>query len=411
VADREGDVVTDVHMSSKNDAVIEAYEPGSVMKLVTAAGALEEGVVSPDTSLPVGPTIKVCNSTFGEAEPSHAIRGSATVSEIIARSSNVGTIKISQQLGRDRLHRYLRAFGFGARTAVDFPDEQGGAVPRPDKADEWWCSSDGSVPIGQSVSVTPLQMLAAYNTIANGGVYVPPRLVEATVDADGTRHPLTHEPSRRVVSTGTANQLNLILRDVVTEGTGTAAAIAGYTPAGKTGTARQAHGGGYQAADGRTHYDATFAGFVPAEAPALSILVLVRDPLKPGTIYGGTAAAPAFARIGAAALRRYDVPPPASDLAAGGVAVAADRSDPTRAPAPAGSNPPPGTGLERTADGRVRVRPAGLTTTSAAPPPPTAPGRRTGTATTRATAAARAAPTTRVPSGAAVGPPTTRAGR
>jgi cell division protein FtsI (penicillin-binding protein 3) len=387
VAERQGDEVTDVHVSSRNAAVIDTYEPGSVMKLVTAAGALEEKVVTPDTTLPAGPNIKVCNANFGEAEPSHALTKPSTVSEIIAKSSNVGTIQMAQKLGRDALYKYLRAFGFGTRTAVDFPDELAGSVPRPDHPDEWWCSSDGSVPIGQGVAVTPLQMLAAYNTIANGGVYVPPRLLGATIDPDGTRHPVASEPGRRVVSAETANQLNIILRGVVEEGTGTAAAIAGYTPAGKTGTARQASGGGYQAEDGRTHYDATFAGFVPAEAPALSILVLVRDPAKPGNIYGGTAAAPAFARIGAGALRHFDVPPPSTDLALGGAAVAPESSDPTR-PGPGATAP--GTGLERTADGRVRVRPAGLTTTTA-PPATTAPGRRTGTSTTRSTAAPRAA--------------------
>jgi cell division protein FtsI (penicillin-binding protein 3) len=258
-------------------------------------------------------------------------------------------------------------------------------VPRPDHPDEWWCSSDGAVPIGQSVAVTPLQMLMAYNTVANRGVYVPPKLVAATVDGDGVRHPTPTQPGRRVVSQQTADEMNRILRSVVEDGTGTAAAIPGYTPAGKTGTARRAQSGSYQGSDGKVHYDATFVGFVPAEAPALSVLVLVRDPTK--SIYGGTVAAPAFSRIAAAGLRHFNIPPPANDLAAGGAVVGGRSDGPDGAPAPsdpAAAPSPLANGVERGPDGRVRVRPAGETTTTTAPPP----------ATTAATAPATAARTT-----------------
>jgi membrane peptidoglycan carboxypeptidase len=165
---------------------------------------------------------------------------------------------------------------------------------------------------------------------------------------------------------------------VVTDGTGGAAAIAGYTPAGKTGTARQPQAGGsYQDAEGRTHYDATFAGFVPAEAPAFTVLVLVRDPSK-GDIYGGTVAAPAFARIGAAALRLFKVPPPSTDLVAGGTPVTVPPGTP-----PTTRGEPVGSSVERSPDGRVKVRPAGSTTTTAGPPPVPST-RRYVTTTTRA---------------------------
>jgi cell division protein FtsI (penicillin-binding protein 3) len=385
VTKRNGDEVTDVEVSGRNSALIDTYEPGSVMKLVTAAGALEEGRVQPDTTLPVTPTIDVCGRVFGEAEPGHALSGPASVTQIIKQSSNVGTIRLGQLLGRDNLYRYLRQFGFGDRSAVDFPNEAAGRVPRPDHQDEWWCSSDGAVPIGQSVAVTPLQMLMAYNAVANRGVYVPPKLVGATVDGDGVRHPTPTEPGRRVVSPETADDMNRILRSVVEEGTGTAAAIPGYTPAGKTGTARRAQGGTYQGTDGKVHYDATFVGFVPAEAPALSVLVLVRDPTK--SIYGGTVAAPAFSRIAAAALRHFNIPPPANDLAAGGAVVGGRSDGPDGTPAPkdpAAAPSPLASGVERGADGRVRVRPAGETTTTAPPTttPATAPARTTASRTT-----------------------------
>ena len=164
-------------------------------------------------------------------------------------------------------------------------------------------------------------MLQAYNTIANGGVYVPPKLVNATVEADGTRHPNLPEGSegRQVISRETANKMNLMLRSVVEEGTGTLAAITGYTPAGKTGTSRKPHpDGGYTWPDGAMHYQATFVGFVPAEAPELSIIVIIDEPTQEG-IFGGVVAAPAFAKIGETALRHFAIPPPASDLAAAGL--------------------------------------------------------------------------------------------
>ena len=376
-----GEVVTD----GNNAALTTVYEPGSVMKIVTASAALEENKVEPETPVALTDRYQVCNSTFQEAED----HGPVTwpVSDIMKHSSNVGTIKLGQMVGKDSLHQYLRSFGFGDKTAVGFPNEQPGALRSPQ---DWWCSDEGSIPIGQGVSVTPLQMLQAYNVIANGGVYVQPRLVAATVDADGTRRATPADPGRRVISPETAAQMNVMLRSVVDDGTGTAAAIPGYTPAGKTGTARIAQNGGYTDADGAFHYDATFVGFVPAQAPALSIFVKINDPSKQG-IFGGVVAAPAFAKIGAAALREFDNPPPAPDLVAGGAPV--DGNDPT-APVKPSTDPhaaPPSTILQRTEDGRVRVDPAtgapigGSTTTTTSAPATTATStRRSGTSTTSA---------------------------
>jgi cell division protein FtsI (penicillin-binding protein 3) len=353
----------EVSIDGNNAALTTVYEPGSVMKIVTAAGAIEEGLVQPDTIIPIADQIQICDAMFSE----HDGHGNVgwPVSRILSQSSNVGTIKLGQLLGKQRIYDYLRSFGFGERTSVNFPNEQAGGLMTPDK---WWCSSQGSIPIGNGVSVTPLQMIGAYNTIANGGVYVAPKLVQATIDGDGSRHAQPTDPGRRVVSQDTANKVNLMLRGVVEEGTGTAASIAGYNPAGKTGTARKPQpGGGYIAADGATHYEASFVGFVPAEAPALSVFVLIDDPSKEG-IYGGVVAAPAFAKIGEAALREFNVPPPASDIVAGGVKTDPTKSDPTKVATATGTDV---TGenatVQRTADGRVRAPAAGTETTTTLP--------------------------------------------
>jgi membrane peptidoglycan carboxypeptidase len=267
---------------------------------------------------------------------------------------------LGQRLGKDEIYRYMRAFGIGQRSAVNFPNEQAGNLMPPDK---WWCSSQGTIPIGQGVSVTPLQMLVAYNAIANGGVYVAPRLVGATIDPDGTRHVAPVDQGHRVVSKATSDKMNLMLRGVVLEGTGKKASIEGYTVAGKTGTARKPlPGGGYGGANGMS-YEATFVGFVPAEAPALSVIVIIDEPTKEG-IFGGVVAAPAFAKLAESALRANAVPPPVTDGPAGGIPVDVASSDTSTAVARAADST---SGVTFTADGRVRAPPA------TDDPPPTVP--------------------------------------
>lgn len=343
-----GEVVVDVN----NAAVTTAYEPGSVMKIVAAAAAVEDGHVDPDTVLTVPDVLTVGGWDFTE----HTPRGTVAwpVRQIISQSSNTGTILLARSVGRQRFHDYLQSFGFGERTALDFPNEQSGGL-RP--LDEWWDSSMGSIPMGQGVSVTPLQMLMAYNIVAAGGVYAPPRLVLETVDPDGTRRVAPVPPARRVLSEQTAAQVNLMLRDVVADGTGQLAAIDGYTVAGKTGTARKPQpNGGYTDEFGITRYQATFVGFVPAEAPALSILVMIDEP-GAGVIYGGALAAPVFATVAEVALRRFDIVRPATDRAADG----------SSEPAPPADDGTPGARRQRPvasalpvdADGRVRALPAG----------------------------------------------------
>lgn len=300
----------EIVVDANNSALTTAFEPGSVMKIVAASAAIEEGLVNHATELVVPGSMVVGEEEFDEYEP----RGTVTwpVSSIIGRSSNIGTIMLAQMLGPQRLHDYLVSFGFGAPSGLEFPNEQTGGL-RP--VQEWWGSSIASIPIGQGISVTAVQMLSAYNVVANGGRYVPPRLVLEAVSPEGERRAVHTGEERGVIGEDTADQMNMILRGAVTAGTGSNADIEAYTVAGKTGTALKPQpNGGYTDEFGQSHYQATFAGFVPAEAPALSILVMIDEP-APGSIYGGEAAAPVFARLAEVSLRRLGIPPPSTDRA------------------------------------------------------------------------------------------------
>lgn len=287
--------------SPSNDAVTNVYEPGSVMKGPVFSGAIEDGLVSPSTRFSVPGQLSVGGSTFHDAEP-HGVESLSTT-DILAQSSNVGTIGIAEMMGKQRIENYLRAFGFGSLTGVRFPGESPGLLINPSK---WSGTSIADVPIGQAEAVTPLQVLDAYNTIANGGVSVTPRLVRATVDPDGAVKPVPIEPGHRVVSSRTAQEMTGMLEQVVQspQGTGMAAAIPGYTVAGKTGTAQKplAHERGYQPGA----YMATFVGFVPAEQPAVTAIVVLDQPTP---IFGGAVAAPVFSQAAKDALRQLEISP------------------------------------------------------------------------------------------------------
>jgi len=290
--------------STRNNAGATAvYEPGSVNKVITVAAALEEGLVEPGTELTVPDSLQVSDHLFTDHDP-HPTE-SYSVTRILSESSNIGTIKLAQMLGRDRLDTYLRRFGFGTKTALDFPNEAPGILLPPD---EYSGTSMGSIPLGQGIAVTAMQMLEAYNVLANDGVYVPPRLVMETVDGSGGRHPIEVAEGRRVVSEGTAQQMRDMLVNVVAEGTGTRGGITGYSVAGKTGTARKPLPEGGYGTPGDYRYVANFVGFVPAEKPELSIIVVIDEPA--GDIFGGTVAAPVFADLAQYGLRLFRVPPP-----------------------------------------------------------------------------------------------------
>ena len=286
--------------AAKNTAITDVFEPGSVNKLITIAAALEEGIHKPADVLNVPGTIRVADHTFKEHDP-HPPED-WTITDIMANSSNVGSIMIGQKLGKERIDKYLREFGFGSRTGVGFPGESRGLML---DTKDWSGTSIGTIPIGQGISVTALQMLAAYNTIANGGEYVAPKLVKATVDDKGNQKATKPSARRRVVSEKTATEVTSMLNEVVRVGTGTRAAIDGYTVAGKTGTARKPLEGarGYKAGA----YVSSFAGFVPSERPALTAIVMLDEPTP---IFGGLVAAPVFAEITRYGLRQFRIPPP-----------------------------------------------------------------------------------------------------
>jgi cell division protein FtsI (penicillin-binding protein 3) len=281
----------------RNQALTDIYEPGSAFKIVTASGALQSHIVTPRTRLTVPYSLQVADRTIHDAE-SHGTE-SLTVKQIIDQSSNVGTVEIGLRLGKDLIDHYVRAFGFGTKTGLDFPGESAGIViPK----DSWSGSSIANIPIGQGVAVTPLQLITAYATLANGGRWVEPKLLHGTLDSAGHTHPAAPPATRRVVSKKTAAEMTNILEGVVTHGTGIAAAIPGYRVAGKTGTAQKPlPTGGYG-----NHYEASFVGYAPANDPSIVVLVRLDDPTP---IWGGYTAAPTFQAIAEFALRHLGVPP------------------------------------------------------------------------------------------------------
>ncbi len=279
----------------RNRAVTDTYEPGSTFKVVTVTGALETGMVTPSTKYTLAPTIDVADRTIHDAEP----RGTETmtVSQIISHSSNVGVVTLALGLGRQTLADWIDRFGFGHTTGVEYPGETPGIVLPPE---QWSGSTIGNVPIGHGIAVTPLQMASAYAAIANNGVEVSPHLVERVVGGS-----VAKPKRRRVLSAKTAEQVTAMLRGVVDEGSGIEAHVPGYKVAGKTGTAAKPDpvNGGYS----ESRYVASFVGFAPIRNPRFVALVTVDEPR--GTIWGGTAAAPAFREIAEFALQYFQVPP------------------------------------------------------------------------------------------------------
>jgi cell division protein FtsI (penicillin-binding protein 3) len=279
----------------RNRAVTDTYEPGSTFKLVTIAGAISAGLVTPQTRFRLPYSIHVADRVIHDAEfrPTETL----SVAQILSHSSNVGAITIAEKLGAPALMHWIERFGYGKTTGIDFPGESPGQVLPLDK---WYGSTIGNVPIGQGIAVTPIQMAAAYGAIANGGVWVQPHLVDRIGDRvfDGYKR-------HRIVSPAIDRELKSMLTGVVDEhgATGTAAAIPGYSVAGKTGTAQVPGPHGYTGGN----YVASFVGMVPVKKPQLLILVVVNEPHR--AIFGGTVAAPAFAEIAKFDLQYLGVPP------------------------------------------------------------------------------------------------------
>jgi cell division protein FtsI (penicillin-binding protein 3) len=282
----------------RNRAVTDAYEPGSVNKVITAAAAIQEKVLKLKQRLSVGSSYRLYTKTFHDAH-FHA-KEPMTLADIIAYSSNVGTIEVASMLGTRRFYSYLQRFGLTQRTGIGFPGESSGILPPPD---EWSGTSMGTIPLGQGIAVTPLQMASVYATIANGGVWVQPRLVKKIVGADGELRGTAAPITRRVISPETAERVTRMLAYAVRVGTGKEAQIPGFWVAGKTGTARKVNEGG----TGYSHkYVASFIGFAPAAIPAVVVAAVLDEP---STVYGGIAAAPLFRDVAHFAMARLRVPP------------------------------------------------------------------------------------------------------
>jgi cell division protein FtsI (penicillin-binding protein 3) len=270
------------------------YEPGSTFKAFTVAAALEEKEVTPETSFYLPSQLHVADRVIEDAEARPPI--SLTVAQILAQSSNVGAVTIGLKLGAERFSRWIDRFGFGRPTGVQFPAEEQGLVP---SLDEYSGSTMGNLPMGQGLGVTPMQMMAGYEAIANGGILRRPQLIEKIGD-EKVAEPKGH----RVIEAGVAAQVREMLEGVLAAGgTASEVSVPGYTLAGKTGTAQVAENGTYS----ETKYVASFIGFAPAQDPQLLVSVIVDQPQ--GDIYGGSVAAPAFGRIAAFALPYLGVAP------------------------------------------------------------------------------------------------------
>ena len=284
----------------RNRVITDLYEPGSTFKAIVGVAALEENIVRPDTLFDVSKgSIKVGGKTIRDIRR----YGILTFDEIIQKSSNVGSVMISMELGKERVYEYTKLFGFGEKTGIDLPGEVSGWIRPPER---WSGTSIGAISIGQEVAATPLQVLRAYSAIANGGFLVRPHIVSEIISPEG--HLLVSfrdKERKRIISAETAETFKDTLKGVVEEGgTGKGASVEGNEVAGKTGTA--------QIIDPKTKryskekFISSFVGFVPADNPELAIIIVVHEP--EGQIYGGVVAAPVFKEIADQALSYLNIP-------------------------------------------------------------------------------------------------------
>ncbi len=281
----------------RNRAITDIFEPGSVFKVVIAAAVLEEGIVDPkDVIFCENGKWLYRNHILHDAKPHQNL----SFREVIAKSSNIGTVKVASRLGEEKVYRYAHNFGFGQNTGIDLPGEVRGVLRTPDK---WSKYSMAAIPIGQEVSATPMQAICAMAVIANGGNYVKPYFVKEIENSQGVSVRKTKLWRRRIISRATATTLTSILRDVVEkEGTAPLAKIYNYTVAGKTGTSQKVINGRYS----HSKFFSSFIGYAPAENPKVVVLVMVDEP-KP-LYYGSLVAAPAFREITRRILSYLEVP-------------------------------------------------------------------------------------------------------
>jgi cell division protein FtsI (penicillin-binding protein 3) len=286
----------------ENHAVSDAYEPGSTFKVVTLAAALEEKITNPDEVIDCQMGSIVVN---GLRIHDHNPYGGLTVAQVLEHSSDVGAIKIALRLGEERFDRYIRVFGFGAQTRIELPSETRG-ITKP--VSRWSKVSIGAISMGQEIGVSPLQLASMMSTIANDGLYVPPRIAAGTTPPRSTPQLIEFHPAlgRRVISQFTAAEMKHMMEGVVLRGTGKRAILDGYSSAGKTGTAQKIDASGHYS---HRQHIASFAGFAPVNNPAVTVLVVLDSPAggypRDG---GGVAAAPVFSRIAQQVLAYMNVP-------------------------------------------------------------------------------------------------------
>ena len=287
----------------KNRAIIDMMEPGSTFKIVTAAAALNEKKVRPDSYI-------FCENGLwnygGRALHDHHGYASMSVRDILVKSSNIGAAKLALSVGEQKFYEYIRSFGFGERTGIELPGEIPGVIRPPQS---WSKISITRIPMGHEVGVTPLQMTVAMAAIANGGKLVTPRIVKSVTASDGgTISKFTPTVLRQVISPEVASQVSDALREVVSDrGTAAGAAVPGFSICGKTGTAQKVSPhGGYE----HGKYVVSFSGYMPAERPAFVALVVLDDAKTKAELnYGGTVAAPIFSRVAEKAARYLDLEP------------------------------------------------------------------------------------------------------
>lgn len=314
---RRDDETGEPLVTSGNFIATEPYEPGSVAKVITVAAALNEGAVTASTTFEVPWREQYYDDLLKDSHE-HATE-IMTVEDILVESSNIGTIKIQETIGRFVHHDYMTAFGLGARTDLDFPGESSGIFK---DVDELWGSERVTVSYGQGLSSTPLQMAAAVNVVANDGVYVAPRLVLSTVGPNGDMVEMPPSATRRVISSEAAATTTAIMQEVVCNPYGTAkrAAVDGLPIAGKTGTAfKPAPNGTYFDENGDRIYYASFAGFFPADDPKVTVLVAIDEPPAGSRDrFGGTASAPLFAALTPTIIHELGIQPAENSVGCNG---------------------------------------------------------------------------------------------
>ena len=302
-------------ITSGNLAAVEAYEPGSVAKVFSVAATIDSGAATPERVYEVAGTHTFDKDTKFEYTIQDAFPHDLepmTLRSILVRSSNIGTMMAASELGSPKLHDYLSSFGFGKLSELEFPGESAGILKAPQ---DWQGSQNGTIAYGYGFSSTSLQLVSAVNAVANGGVYVSPKFVRATIDEKGSKWETPSGSSHRVISEESAATMTEMLTGVVCEGTGTRAQVGGISVAGKTGTGYKIQSNGtYKSDDGLRSYFATFVGYFPAKDPAVTILVSIDEPDRSSRDrFGGTAAAPVFASLAEVAIQELSIQPTPGD--------------------------------------------------------------------------------------------------